>query len=418
MSEAMIELLGDRLVGKSGEVGTGSALKGKTVALYFSAHWCGPCRGFTPVLKETYEKVKAKGFEIVFVSSDRDQESFNGYFGDMPWLALPFEQRAAKEKLSRKFKVAGIPTLVLLDEDANVINKDGRQAVLSDREGADFPWRVPQTPGEVLSSVGTFTDAKGNSVSYDSLKGKRLALYFSAHWCGPCRMFTPELIKRYHTIKAGEHKDDFEVIFVSADRDPGQFEEYAGSMPWLRFSPFEHAKAVAHLNSICEVRGIPSLQLLSPTHAIANPDGRSALAADPECKQYPWKRSFLVDMADGAPGINDHVAIVALVPGASDDVVSTARDSLRALADKASEEWETTGREPTHMFYLASAASPVVDRIRALTKSSPDMPALLALDIADNGAYYTGPLDFSADAVAKFVKDVDSGAVERQQMQG
>ena len=27
----------------------------KVVAFYFSAHWCPPCRGFTPVLKKFYE---------------------------------------------------------------------------------------------------------------------------------------------------------------------------------------------------------------------------------------------------------------------------------------------------------------------------------------------------------------------------
>ena len=33
-----------------------AALAGKDVILiYFSAHWCPPCRTFTPVLKDFYE---------------------------------------------------------------------------------------------------------------------------------------------------------------------------------------------------------------------------------------------------------------------------------------------------------------------------------------------------------------------------
>ena len=33
-----------------------SALAGKDIVMfYFSAHWCPPCRGFTPILKEFYE---------------------------------------------------------------------------------------------------------------------------------------------------------------------------------------------------------------------------------------------------------------------------------------------------------------------------------------------------------------------------
>jgi len=33
-----------------------TALNGKQfICVYFSAHWCPPCRGFTPKLKEFYE---------------------------------------------------------------------------------------------------------------------------------------------------------------------------------------------------------------------------------------------------------------------------------------------------------------------------------------------------------------------------
>lgn len=91
-------------------------LVGKTTLIYFSAHWCPPCRSFTPKLAEVYAELKAKqcDLEVIFVSSDMDQSSFDEYYSSMPWLALPFGDRR-KNFLSRKFKVTGIPTLVALD---------------------------------------------------------------------------------------------------------------------------------------------------------------------------------------------------------------------------------------------------------------------------------------------------------------
>jgi nucleoredoxin len=76
-------------------VDTANALNNaRLVALYFSAHWCGPCRQFTPMLAELYSHLKEEfpthGLEIVFVSSDRDAGGFQHYFGTMPWTALPF----------------------------------------------------------------------------------------------------------------------------------------------------------------------------------------------------------------------------------------------------------------------------------------------------------------------------------------
>lgn len=110
------------------------------VGLYFSAHWCPPCRGFTPLLAKCYTELKAAGqkFEVVFLSSDKDDKSFNEYMSEMPWLAVPFSERSLKEDLSSVFDVEGIPTLVLLKPDGTLLATDGREAV---SYGADFfPW--------------------------------------------------------------------------------------------------------------------------------------------------------------------------------------------------------------------------------------------------------------------------------------
>jgi thiol-disulfide isomerase/thioredoxin len=100
-----------------------ATLTGKPVLLYFSAHWCPPCRGFTPQLAEFYKTLQRdhKGCEIVFVSSDRDQASFREYHQTMPWLAVPFADVERRGALSSLFGVQGLPTLLVLGGDHQVI---------------------------------------------------------------------------------------------------------------------------------------------------------------------------------------------------------------------------------------------------------------------------------------------------------
>jgi nucleoredoxin len=75
----------DKSVGMCAESATSEALRGKRyVGVYFSAHWCGPCKAFTPKLVEWYAANSAD-IEIVFASSDRNQAAFDSYFAEMPW---------------------------------------------------------------------------------------------------------------------------------------------------------------------------------------------------------------------------------------------------------------------------------------------------------------------------------------------
>lgn len=98
----------------------------KYFALYFSAKWCGPCRNFTPKLIEFYNNTK--NFEVIFVSLDKNENEFNDYFSKMPWKSLPFDNEKSEE-LSEFFGVQGIPTLVLVDYEGNVLSGQGKKII-------------------------------------------------------------------------------------------------------------------------------------------------------------------------------------------------------------------------------------------------------------------------------------------------
>lgn len=49
-------------------------------------------------MAQLYSKLKEnnQSIEIIFISSDRDDSSFQEYFNEMPWHALPFAKRDLK----------------------------------------------------------------------------------------------------------------------------------------------------------------------------------------------------------------------------------------------------------------------------------------------------------------------------------
>ena len=114
-----------KLINREGaSIDTEEALKGKKVAIYFSAHWCGPCRNFTPKLVKLYnETAQAANIEIVFISSDRSAEKMAEYMKSesMPWLAGPFDSEK-RALLKQEYQNRFIPRLLVLDENGKIIS--------------------------------------------------------------------------------------------------------------------------------------------------------------------------------------------------------------------------------------------------------------------------------------------------------
>ncbi|KAJ0016926.1 hypothetical protein Pint_09664 [Pistacia integerrima] len=425
----------DFLIRNDGEQVKIESLKGKKVGLYFSASWCGPCKRFTPVLVEVYNEISSKGdFEVVFVSADKDDEAFKGYFSKMPWLAIPFSDSETRDGLDELFKVRGIPYLVILDENGKVltdsgveiireygvegypfteekikemkeeeerakreqslksilvtksrdyvVSSDGKKIPVSELEGktvglyfslqlnkycAEFTPQLikvyeklkenrenfeivlislddneesfkeslviigpdgktlnsnvaeaveehgveafPFTPekfaelaeiekakeaAQTLESVLVSGDRDfvigkdGSKIPVSDLVGKTILLYFSAHWCPPCRAFLPKLTEAYHKIKA--KNEPFEVIFISSDRDQASFDEFFSGMPWLAL-PFGDPRK-ASLSRKFKVYGIPMLVALGPTGRTVTKEARNLISVH-GADAYPFTEEHL-----------------------------------------------------------------------------------------------------------------------------
>jgi nucleoredoxin len=120
-----------RLVdGKVKKVPKGHLAQKKVIALYYSAHWCPPCRAFTPELVKEYAKLAAEHpeFELILVSWDNNEKAMEEYmaWGSMNFPALQFDA-IERNKTVSALAASGIPYLVVVDADGNALLGKGEK---------------------------------------------------------------------------------------------------------------------------------------------------------------------------------------------------------------------------------------------------------------------------------------------------
>jgi len=110
-------------------------LRGKVVLVDFWATWCPPCRAEVPNVVAVYNKLHAKGFEIIGISLDQSKSALLAFIksNNMTWPQY-FDGEGWDNAISSKFGVNEIPAMWLVDKQGNLVTKEAREDLADEVE--------------------------------------------------------------------------------------------------------------------------------------------------------------------------------------------------------------------------------------------------------------------------------------------
>ncbi|KAK3274000.1 hypothetical protein CYMTET_17793 [Cymbomonas tetramitiformis] len=249
------ELLGDELLKQDARVST-DTLRGKLIGVWVSANTCETCTSQLPHVLQRYPDIQASGddFEMVFLSDDETQADFDDHYGEMPWLAVPYEDRARISSFANTYQEPGYSfrfSLLIFNDKGELVTKAGEEVDLN----------------AVLSA------------------GKYVGLCFSFYENEACRAFVADLVKVYERLQ--EEEKPLEIIFVlTAGKGNGM--EYDPELPFFALPFSQRERADRLREKVFELPGYLEFMMLSPELEVINRASRSRIVNDPEGKDFPW----------------------------------------------------------------------------------------------------------------------------------
>lgn len=106
-----------------------SDLRGKVVVLDFWASWCGPCRAAIPAMQRLHERYAADGLVVLGININDNQDPAEF----MHKMGATYTTLVSGEEVASDYNVRGIPTLIVIDPQGNIILRESGWAPQMER---------------------------------------------------------------------------------------------------------------------------------------------------------------------------------------------------------------------------------------------------------------------------------------------
>ena len=97
-----------------------SDIKSSYTVVVFGASWCPKCTEELPKIVNLYQKWKAQGVDVVFVSLDEDKIAYKDFVKNFPFISTCDYQKW-NSKIVKDYYVFGTPTMYLLDNNREIL---------------------------------------------------------------------------------------------------------------------------------------------------------------------------------------------------------------------------------------------------------------------------------------------------------